>query len=279
MPKIYIPHDSPFLTADTRKQRWAVPYDHDCLNARIEVLIDRQRDAIVGQTLLDVGSHMGTFAYAALMLGAERVHGIDAEPRMVELGRKLFESQKVRPSSYRFETQDIFEFLEQVPENSYDTVLCFGVLYYTADPFRLLRLMKRAARRTVLLDTFTAGFAALQGKDAVEVYKKIKDDTLGLPLQIVSLTQPIKKDYKLPQSFNRRGKELSLMTLPTRSLLEIWFESLELNMHMMDWSDFITRDVTYHDLFTPEQKRASHWADIYSSEVRVSYRLSVSDSL
>ena len=279
MPKIYIPHDSPFLTADTRKRRWAVPYDHDCLNARIEVLLDRQRDAIAGQTLLDVGSHMGTFAYAALMLGAERVHGIDAESRMVELGRKLFESQNVHPSSYRFETQDIFEFLEQVPENSYDTVLCFGVLYYTADPFRLLQLMKRAARRTVLLDTFTAGFAALQGKDAVEVYKKIKDDTLDLPLQIVSLTQPLKKDYKLPQSFNRRGKELSLMTLPTRSLLEIWFESLELNMQMMDWSDFITRDVAYHDLFTPEQKQASHWADIYSSEVRVSYRLSVSDSL
>jgi predicted RNA methylase len=263
MPKIYIPHDSPFLTADTRKRRWAVPYDHDCLNARIEVLLDRQRDAIAGQTLLDVGSHMGTFAYAALMLGAERVHGIDAESRMVELGRKLFESQNVHPSSYRFETQDIFEFLEQVPENSYDTVLCFGVLYYTADPFRLLQLMKRAARRT----------------DAVEVYKKIKDETLDLPLQIVSLTQPLKKDYKLPQSFNRRGKELSLMTLPTRSLLEIWFESLELNMQMMDWSDFITRDVAYHDLFTPEQKQASHWADIYSSEVRVSYRLSVSDSL
>ncbi len=223
MPKIYIPQDSPFLAADTRKQRWAIPYDHDCLNARIEILLDRQRDAIAGQSILDVGSHMGTFAYAALMLGAEQVHGVDAEPRMVELGRELFETQGVRPASYRFESRDIFDFLEQVPENSYDTVLCFGVLYYTADPFRLLELMKRAARKTLLLDTFTAGFAALQGKDAVEVYKKLKDDTLDLPMQIVSLTQPSKKDYKLPQLFNRRGKELSLMTLPTRSRLEIMF--------------------------------------------------------
>ena len=100
-------------------------------------------------------------------------------------------------------------------------------------------------------------------------------EALTLPLQIVSLTQPEKVDYRLPKTFTRRGRELSLMTLPTGSLLDIWFESLALRARRLDWSAHITRAVSHHDLMTPEHKKASHWADVYASGVRAAYRLDV----
>lgn len=277
--KIYIAEKSPFLTTDTRQKRWAIPYSFECLNARIDHLLEKHKDAIAGKTILDVGSHMGTFAYAAHQMGARFVHGIDVEEKMVAKGRKLFEEQNIPDTAYRFEVENVSRFLESIPENSFDTVFCFGMLYYTADPLRLLELMQRAAKETLLLDTFTAGYAAVQGKDADSVYPAIKDETLDLPLMLVSLTRPEKKDYRLPETFDHLGKELSLITLPTRALFELWFRRLNLKYTKLDWSKYSTRSCSFHDLVTPQQKQDSHWADVYASGIRVSYRLSLKDDL
>ncbi|GJL77230.1 MAG: hypothetical protein NPINA01_02190 [Nitrospinaceae bacterium] len=276
--QIYIPEESPFLTTDTRKNRWAIPYSLECLNARIDNLLGKQKDAVTGKKILDVGSHMGTFAYAAHQMGAGFVQGIEVEKKMVEKSRQLFEGQNVPEASYHFEVGDVFRFLESTPENSFDTVFCFGMLYYTSEPLRLLTLMNRAARETILLDTFTAGYAAVQGKDAASVYPNIKDETLDLPLMIVSLTQPEKKDYRLTEFFDYRGKDLSMITLPSRALLELWFQRLAIAFKFLDWSDYSVRSCSFRDLSTPEQKQASHWSDVYSSGIRISYRLSASNS-
>ena len=96
---------------------------------------------------------------------------------------------------------------------------------------------------------------------------------------IVSLTQPEKKDYRLPESFDYRSKDLSMITLPSRALLEIWFQQLNVQYALLDWSEYCVRSCSFHDLFTPEQKQNSHWSDIYSSGIRVSYRLSTSNEL
>lgn len=274
---LYIPKDSPFLTTDTRQNRWAIPYTFECLNARIDTLLGKNADAVRGKTILDVGSHMGTFAYAAHRMGASFVHGIDTEARMIEKGLKLFKQENVPAAGYRMETADVFEFLESAAPNSFDTVFCLGMLYYTAEPHRLLKLMRRVARETILLDTFTAGYAAVQGKDAAAVFPNIKDETLELPLMIVSLTQPEKKDYRIPESFDYRGRDLSMITLPTKALFEIWFQSLGLPFVRLDWSDHTTRACSFRDLSTPAEKKASHWADVYASGIRVAYRLSTGE--
>ena len=272
--KIYIPEDSPFLTEDTRKNRWAIPYTFACLNARIDTLLGRNRDAIAGKSVLDVGSHMGTFSYAAHKLGARFVHGIDVEEKMVRKGKALFEKENIPPSACRLEEADVLRFLESVPANSFDTLLCLGMLYYVSEPYRLIQLMQRAARETILLDTFTAGYAAVQGKDAASVFPGIKDETLDLPLMIVSLTQPEKKDYRLPESFDYRGRDLSMITLPTQALFEIWFQSLAMPYTLIDWSQYTERSCSFRDLYSPQQKKDCHWADVYASGIRISYRLS-----
>ena len=147
------------------------------------------------------------------------------------------------------------------------------MLYYTTEPYRLLKLMLRATKETVIIDTFTAKYAAIQGKDAPQVYKNINDETLKLPILLTALTQPEKKDYTLPHSFGYKNKNLGIITLPSAELLEIWFQSLGVGFKKLDWSTYKTRPCTYHDLLNPEQKKSSHWADVYTSGVRVSYLL------
>ena len=270
---IVIAKDSPFLTTETRQTRWAIPYSFACLNARIDSLLTRNLDCFKGKRILDIGSHMGTFAYSALEMGAEFVQGIDTEVKTVERGQKLFQQLKVPESRYSLKVDDAFRYLENLEEGSFDTVLCLGTLYYIVEPYRLLKLMQKVAKETVLLDTFTAAYAAVQGKDAPQVYRSVTAENLELPMMLTALTQPEKKDYRLPHSFPHRDKDLSLITLPTSALLEIWFQSLGMQFTKIDWQEYQTRPCTYHDLVTPEQKKSSHWADVYSSGVRVSYLL------
>ena len=271
--KVFIPPDSPFLITDTRAKRWAIPYDSECVNGRIDVLLDKNRKALAGKSVLDVGSHIGTFAWAALQLGAKFVHGIDVEKRTIERCKTLFQGEGVDKSNYKFEVGDAFEFLNGTKENSFDIVLCFGMMYYLAEPYRLLKLMVRAAKETLLIDTFTAAYSAVQGKGAPTTHPYLTSEVLNLPIMIVAPTQAEKKDYRLSESFIRKGRDLSLTNLPSHALLELWFESLGLAWKQLDWSKHITRPCSFKDLLTPEQKLASHWADIYSSGIRVSYRI------
>ena len=148
-------------------------------------------------------------------------------------------------------------------------------MYYITEPYRLLKLMARAAKDSILIDTFTAAYSAVQGKDAQQIHPHLTDHILQLPILIACPTQTGKKDYTLPETFNRNGRNLSLTTLPTQSMLELWFESLSLNWTLLDWSNYITRNCSFHDLLTPEQKFSSHWADIYSSGIRVSYKIKI----
>jgi SAM-dependent methyltransferase len=268
---IIIAEDSPFLTTETRQTRWAIPYSFECLNARIDHLLTRNRNCITGKRILDIGSHIGTFAYSALELGGEFVQGIDTEEKTVERGQELFRQTKVPESRYDFKVADAFDYLESLEEGSFDTVLCLGTLYYMVEPYRLLKLMQKVAKEAILLDTFTAAYAAIQGKDAPQVYQSINEESLKLPMMLTALTQPEKKDYRLPHSFPHRDKDLSLITLPTSALLEIWFQSLGMPFAQIDWNEYQTRPCTYRDLLTPEQKKSSHWADVYTSGVRASY--------
>ena len=270
---VVIAEDSPFLTTETRQTRWAIPYSFECLNARIDNLLTRNLDCFKGKRILDIGSHMGTFAYSALELGAEFVQGIDTEEKTIERGQELFKQAKISETRYDFKVDDAFRYLENLEEGSFDTVLCLGTIYYMVEPYQLLKLMQKVAKEAVLLDTFTAAYAAVQGKDAPQIYRSVTEESLELPMMLTALTQPEKKDYRLPHSFPHRDKDLSLITLPTCALLEIWFQSLRMQFTQIDWSEYKTRLCTYHDLVTPEQKKTSHWADVYTSGIRVSYLL------
>lgn len=268
------PPDSPFLAEDPRKNRWAVPYHHECLNARVQKLLLDQKDCIQGKKVLDLASHMGTFSYAALEAGAQEVVGVDIEKELIEKSERLFRQHQIDKSRYHFIQADVLEYLEK-NEKAFDTIFCFGLLYYLPDPYRLLKLMSLAAKETILIDTFTACYAAVQGKEAKLIRENTRDRTFDLPWMAYILTQPEKPDYTLPRPFIHKNKNLVLQGLPTRSLLETFFHSLGLDFQQLDWSRHMRKPVHWKELISAEAKKASHWSDVYASGIRVSYRLTL----
>ncbi len=268
--------DSLFLKEETRKTRWAIPYHHECLNARVNNLLVAQKDCIKGKKVLDLASHIGTFSYAALKMGAKEVVGVEIEKELVEKSLRLFRHHQVDPSRYRFEQAEILSYLER-NRDSFDTVLCFGLLYYLADPYRLLELLSGVGAKTILLDTFTAYYAAIQGKEASSIRAQMEESTFSLPLMIYILTQPDKPDYTLPKPFIHKEKNLVLQGLPTKPLLETFFDSLGWEHKQLDWSDYVQKPVHWMNLISAQDKKASHWADLYATEIRISYRLTVEE--
>ncbi len=274
MHRPFFPENSQFITLDERKNRWAIPYNYDCLNGRTQNLLTRNTDAITGKRVLDLGCHMGTFSYVAWKMGAQFTCGIDSEENTIERGKKIFLDFEVPESSCSLKTGDVFEYLESLQPNEFDTVFCFGLLYYVSEPYNLLKLACRAAKETVLLDTFTAAYAAVQGKEAPLFQKMLESDySMEMPILLVALTQPNKKTYQLPQAHDTGKKKLSLTCFPTLALLERWFLSLEVNFEKISWKNFIHKDCQWQDLIKPEAKKLSHWADLYACGIREAYRL------
>ena len=272
----YIPENSIFITKDPRKDRWAIPFNHEAVNVRAQTLLDENIEHIQGKRILDLGCHFGTFSYIALQLGAKSVLGVDSSVDLIKQAKEMFTASSVPKDKYDFIIQDVITYLENLSENSFDTILCFGLLYYIPDNYHFLKLLKKTAKDAILIDTFTAYYSLIQGKDAVEANSIIKDDILKLPVMMHSLTQTDKKYYSLPESFRGQNKKLSFLTCPTIPLLQLYFRSLGFKFRQLDWSQYLKNpQKNWQDLISSQGKIGSHWTDIYSTDIRVSYLLTL----
>lgn len=268
------PKDSLFLKHDKRKKRWAVPYNYEALNARSNTLIYKNRRYIKDAKILDLGCHFGSLSYACLNVGAKYVLGLDSEEKLINQGKELFENHNVPFEKYDLEAADVIKFMEEAEENSFDTVLCFGLLYYLSDPFYALKLMTKVAKKAIILDTFTALYLGTVSKDSHEVNRYAEDKTFNLPFVFYSVTQAKKLDYDLKNKRKARNmRPLSMLTLPTEKAFENFFLMLGLKSKKISWAEYESNNYTWQDFFKQEVKEASYWADIYHSDIRVSYLL------
>ena len=277
-PKIIetFPSDSPFLVNDSRATRWAIPYNYEALNSRVENLLINHQFAIQDKKILDLACHFGTFSYAALFHGANYLEGIDSEDNLIFQANDFFKLAKIPKKKYRFITGDLLSYLENQEENSFDTIFCLGIFYYILDPFYLLQLLKKVTARYIILDTFTAYYSACVSKEGELISLSIKDNTFDLPLVIYPLTRAQKKDYNL-QNYNlERKKVLTCMTLPTVLALERFFEILDFKFQLIAWDKYIINNFSWID-FKEDQslKRRCHWADLYHTKIRVAYFLEI----
>ena len=270
------PKNSLFIRLDQRQKRWAIPYNYHCLNSRVENLIVNNSIAIKDKHILDLGCHLGTFAYASLIHGAKSIYGIDSEEKLILQANKLFKDYRVSKEQYDFYCDDIIAVLEQLKDKSYDTILCLGVFYYINDPVNLLRLMKKVARKYIIIDTFTAYYAAIVSKDGSQIAKYTSTDTFNLPIVFYPLVQAKKKDYAIKTSFNKKpNKPLSILSLPTITAIENFYNLLSLKYSLLSWKDYSINNYNWQDFIDPSIKINSHWADVYHTKIRVSYLLEV----
>lgn len=269
------PNDSLFIKEDTRVRRWAIPYHYEALNSRVENLIINHKDVIKDKHILDLGCHFGSFSYACLQQGAAFVHGVDSESKLIVQGKELFKKYHVPKEFWHFKTGDVIKVMEEMPENSVDTVLCLGIFYYLNDPLYALKLMAKVAKKAIILDTFTAYYAATVAKDRERFLQGVSEQTFELPMVYYPLTKSQKKDYTLKRSTeNDKGLDLSLLALPTIPALEQFFKIAGLKAIQLSWNDYISGNAKDWQVFGDQAvKRASHWADLYANQIRAAYLL------
>lgn len=100
-----------------------------------------------GETLLDAGCGGGYYLWSFLDRGFEpEWHGLDYTPEMVELAR----AEVAAPAGLSPERFTLGA-IEDLPEDSYDSVLCFNVLTNSPHFAAPLERLLRAARRRILL--------------------------------------------------------------------------------------------------------------------------------
>jgi len=106
-----------------------------------------------GKHVLDLGSNAGYWSYVALTEGgAAHVTGIEASPEITRQAEFVFKAKGIDRSSYTFSCRGAYGFLEETTE-PFDAILCLGFFYHIHDPFQLLRLMHKAVRDFVVIDT------------------------------------------------------------------------------------------------------------------------------
>lgn len=107
------------------------------------------RDLRPGETILDVGCGAGHYLRSIRSRGGEDVSysGLDATAAYVELARKAF----AEDSMASFRQGDIFAL--DVPDKSFDVVMCNNVLLHLPGIAKPLSELMRVARRRVLVRT------------------------------------------------------------------------------------------------------------------------------
>ncbi|MFL6135193.1 MAG: class I SAM-dependent methyltransferase [Nocardioidaceae bacterium] len=122
------------------------------LNLRNEAIFGENRDIIDGARVLDIASHDGRWAFAALKQGARSVVGIEGRPELVEFANESLAQYGIESNRYRFIAADIFaELAEQRIE--VDVVLCLGFMYHTLRWNELMTRIRQCKPKYLIIDT------------------------------------------------------------------------------------------------------------------------------
>lgn len=130
-------------------------YDDDLFEQSIQLFYDRFRangfdlESLRGKRCIDVGCGGGRLSIAMARLGAAEVIGCDISEEGLQDARRRAKDLL----NIRFERASVLEL--PFEDESFDFVLCNGVLHHTPDPARgfkeITRILKRGCRCFVLL--------------------------------------------------------------------------------------------------------------------------------
>lgn len=108
----------------------------------------RDRCSLALSTCLDVGCGPGWFSQKLADLGLN-VEGIDGRWENVETARR-------RAPGLQFHHGNIESDVETAALGQFDLVFCFGLLYHTENPFRVIRTLHRLTRKVLFVESIVA---------------------------------------------------------------------------------------------------------------------------
>ena len=134
-----------------------------------------------GMSVLDVGTFDGFYAFLAEARGARRVVAVDNEQYRawvrarwgVELegGEGFTAIRELLHSTVEYRRLNAFD-LDQL-EETFDFILCFGILHRVDDPMGLLNVLRRclSAEGRLLLETYGSADRTLDAPAAIHAYE------------------------------------------------------------------------------------------------------------
>jgi SAM-dependent methyltransferase len=109
-----------------------------------------------GKRVLDLGCNAGFWSLAAIEAGADLVVGVDGRQFLIDQANLVFEAKGVDPKRYRFEVANVFDPAFD-PGESFDLVLCLGLLYHVNRPVELMRRIADWNTDLAVIDTDICG--------------------------------------------------------------------------------------------------------------------------
>lgn len=226
------------------------------LNWRAEVLIARAPDAIRGKRILDLASHDGRFAYAALQCGAKSVVGVEAREAHVASAYGNLRTFPEFDGRYEFIESDLVTFLSNTPAHAFDTILCFGIFSHLIEQVEVLREVQRIQPKFFILDCWVAREASnllerwrnIRVNSIVAVSQQGKATVDSIPLRLIRLVRELLNPqiYKtgklvfLYEDARANGatiRESGLMAWANGSLIEMLLDHFAFDCKEIDWFD------------------------------------------
>jgi SAM-dependent methyltransferase len=115
-----------------------------------EPLLQLTGGSLKGRRVLDLGCNAGFWASQAMAADADFLLGVDGRQHQLDQAELVFQAKGIDPSRYRFEEGNVFahSFTE-----SFDVVMCLGLMYHVAKPFELLEIMAGVGAEVMVIDT------------------------------------------------------------------------------------------------------------------------------
>lgn len=193
------------------------------LNARHDVLIESNRDRLVGRTTVDVGSHDGRWSFAALEAGATHASGIEPRQELVDAANGHFQASGVPSSKYSFIVGDALATLTE-RAIKVDVVLLFGVFYHFSYHVELLRQLRATDAETIIVDTLVSPEGP-QGRFANS---------------ISFITEPV-DDVSNASNEIYPGAGQSIVGFPSRAAMSFLFNAFGYELRETDWAPYVEK--------------------------------------
>ena len=107
--------------------------------------------SLAGKRVLDLGCNAGFWSLAAVEAGVDFVLGVDGRQMHVDQANLVFETKCVDADRYRFQFADVFDL--KLEDDSFDVVLCLGLLYHVTKPFELMERIATWNSDLLVVDT------------------------------------------------------------------------------------------------------------------------------
>jgi hypothetical protein len=123
---------------------------------RYHLIIQQNKSLLEGKTIVEIASHDGRWAFAAIKAGAKSVYGIEPRKRLVDNANATFSHYQIPSTAYTFVCEDGYVEADNLVRagRKFDTGLVLGFLYHTARQYEVILRLAALGCSAIIVDTF-----------------------------------------------------------------------------------------------------------------------------